>query len=322
MPLPLQLLDGRPAFSITEGTTFLTLEDYAGFHVALVDKEGLSSRGFWSRVLDTSGDGMVPVRELFESVMVTFKEKEWESVSFDDFLQQARDKLGCDDSTNACGGIPWERIMALTNGRHAAVFLDCLISANRFGQHEQEPHLAWKARGEGDPTIWATYITEKIRRSAELSNGASHEGDARGGDEGWGQGGEELVCGGAGEHGAVPRSAEDDLEAGIGGGPCNGDTTECEAESVPEKHQELVFVTPGPRPVGIMETGNDLHVCVYEEDFVEQPTPESESAIYFDGPHHDAAHHQFQTYECHQQLAYDGHQELGAYQGQYHQQLQ
>jgi len=191
----LQLLDGRPAFSSTEGTAFWTLEDYAGLHVALVDKESLASRGFWRRVLDTSGDGMVPLRELFESVMASFKEKNWELITFEDFLQDARDRLSCDDGADARGGIPWERIMAPTNGRHAAVILDCLVSANRFGQHEQEPQLAWRARGEGDPTAWAAYVAEKIRRGAETSNRASKDGDAQGGDKGWGQGGEEMGCG-------------------------------------------------------------------------------------------------------------------------------
>lgn len=84
--------------------------------MALVDKEGLSSRGFWRRVLDTSGDGMVPLRELFESGMATFKEKEWESVSFEDFLQEALDKLGCDDSKTRAGAFLGRRSWHLRMG--------------------------------------------------------------------------------------------------------------------------------------------------------------------------------------------------------------
>jgi len=262
--------------------------------------------------------------------MANFKEKNWELITFEDFLQDARDRLSCDDGADARGGIPWERIMAPTNGRHAAIILDCLVSANRFGQHEQEPQLAWRARGEGDPTSWAAYVAEKIRRGAETSNRISHDGDAQGGDKGWRQGGEGVVCGGAGEHGAAPGIAGDDLEAGIGGGPCDGGATECEAESVPEKYHEQVFVRPGPQPIGIIETGNDMHVYVYEEDSIEQPTSEFDTAIYSNGPHdamgYDAAHFYPETHQCHQQFAYAGqayyNQHFGAYQERYYHQMQ
>lgn len=118
-----------------------------------------------------------------------------------------------------------------------------------------------------------------------------------------------MVCGGAGGHSAAPGIAEDDLEAGIGGGPCNGGIIEYWAESVPEGYHELVIVRPGPRPVGIVETGNDLHVYVYEEDLIEQPKPEAETAIYSNGTQ-DAmgydAHYYHETHQCNQELAYAG----------------
>jgi len=98
---------------------------------------------------------------------------------------------------------------------------------------------------------------------------------------------------------------------------------------VPEKYHEQVFVRPGPQPVGIIETGNDLHVYVYEGDSIEQPTSEFDIAIYSNGPYdamgYDAAHFYPETHQCHQQLAYAGqayNQHFGAYQERYYHQMQ
>lgn len=40
---------------------------------------------------------MVLVRELYECMMKSFKDNNWEPFLFEDFLQEAREKLGCDD---------------------------------------------------------------------------------------------------------------------------------------------------------------------------------------------------------------------------------
>lgn len=93
---------------------------------------------------------MVLVRELYECMMKSFKDNNWEPFLFEDFLQEARDKLGCDDK-GAYWGIKWERIVAQENDRHAAIILDCLISTSHFGQREREPPLAWNVLDEGRP---------------------------------------------------------------------------------------------------------------------------------------------------------------------------
>lgn len=40
---------------------------------------------------------MVLVRELYECMMKSFKDNNWEPFLFEDFLQEAREELGCDD---------------------------------------------------------------------------------------------------------------------------------------------------------------------------------------------------------------------------------
>lgn len=210
---------------------------------------------------------MVPVRELYECVMKKFKENNWESILLEDFLREARDKLGC-DGKDAHWGITWERIMAQGNGRHAAIILDCLTSASRFGQHEQEPHLAWRARDEGGPTAWAAYVAEKIRQTGESSSGASREDDARDGDEVWEQAEEEVVSGGAEEHDIAPVVIKVDLEAGMVGDLCDDGSTEGQMENVPEEHNDQMLMMPALRLIGFIKTG-DLHVYIYDDECVE-----------------------------------------------------